>query len=160
MPLCKTYYVNAETGRDSFDGLSEATAFASLRAVNRLTLQPGDRVLLARGSVFAGQYLHLTCCGSKDAPIVVGAYGDGPAPRIDADGQGIWYQDYGCPLDSPTHVYRGYVSSAVLLYDAAYVTVQGLEITNHSGAILGESYSQPDKMERTGVAVVATKNIG
>ena len=155
MPLCKTYYVNAETGRDSFDGLSEATAFASLRAVNRLTLQPGDRVRLACGSVFAGQYLHLTCCGSKDAPIVVGAYGDGPAPRIDADGQGIWYQDYGCPLDSPTHVYRGYVSSAVLLYDAAYVTVQGLEITNHSGAILGESYSQPDKMERTGVAVVA-----
>lgn len=155
MPLCKTYYVNAETGRDSFDGLSEATAFASLRAVNRLTLQPGDQVRLARGSVFAGQYLHLTCCGSKDAPIVVGAYGDGPAPRIDADGQGIWYQDYGCPLDSPTHVYRGYVSSAVLLYDAAYVTVQDLEITNHSGAILGESYSQPDKMERTGVAVVA-----
>ena len=47
MPLCKTYYVNAETGRDSFDGLSEATAFASLRAVNRLTLQPGDRVRLA-----------------------------------------------------------------------------------------------------------------
>ncbi len=43
MPLCKTYYVNAETGRDNFDGLSEATAFASLRAVNRLTLQPGDR---------------------------------------------------------------------------------------------------------------------
>ena len=155
MPLCKTYYVNAETGRDSFDGLSEATAFASLRAVNRLTLQPGDRVRLACGSVFAGQYLHLTCCGSKDAPIVVGAYGDGPAPRIDADGQGIWYQDYGCPLDSPTHVYRGYVSSAVLLYDAAYVTVQDLEITNHSGAVLGESYSQPDKMERTGVAVVA-----
>lgn len=87
MPLCKTYYVNAETGRDSFDGLSEATAFASLRAVNRLTLQPGDRVRLACGSVFAGQYLHLTCCGSKDAPIVVGAYGDGPAPRIDADGR-------------------------------------------------------------------------
>ena len=24
MPLCKTYYVNAETGRDSYDGLSEA----------------------------------------------------------------------------------------------------------------------------------------
>lgn len=54
MPLCKTYYVNAETGRDSFDGLSEATAFASLRAVNRLTLQPGDRVRLACGSVFGG----------------------------------------------------------------------------------------------------------
>ena len=44
MPLCKTYYVNAETGRDSFDGLSEATAFASLRAVNRLTLQQSRMV--------------------------------------------------------------------------------------------------------------------
>ena len=93
MPLCKTYYVNAETGRDSFDGLSEATAFASLRAVNCLTLQPGDRVRLARGRVCAGQHLHRPCSGSKDAPSVVGAYGDGPAPRIDADGQGIWYQD-------------------------------------------------------------------
>ena len=30
MPLCKTYYVNAETGRDSFDGLSEATWLAAV----------------------------------------------------------------------------------------------------------------------------------
>lgn len=80
MPLYKTYYVNAETGRDSFDGLSEATAFASLRAVNRLTLQPGDRVRLARGSVFAGQYLHLTCCGSKDAPHCGGRLRRRPCP--------------------------------------------------------------------------------
>ena len=28
MPLCKTYYVNAETGRDSFDGLSEVLSIA------------------------------------------------------------------------------------------------------------------------------------
>lgn len=155
MPLCKTYYVNAETGRDSFDGLSEATAFASLRAVNRLTLQPGDRVRAGLRQCVCGAIPAPDLLRQQRCPHCGGRLRRRPAPRIDADGQGIWYQDYGCPLDSPHPVYRGYVSSAVLLYDAAYVTVQDLEITNHSGAILGESYSQPDKMERTGVAVVA-----
>lgn len=82
-------------------------------------------------------------------------YGEGNDPLIAADGQGIWYQDYGRELDSPTHVYHGYVSSAVLLYDAEYIIVRDLEITNCAEHIIGEKYSQGDKMERTGVAVVA-----
>lgn len=106
-------------------------------------------MLLKCGSVFEKQFLHLRCCGKKDSPITIAAYGEGPAPRIDADGQGLWYQDYGCALDAPTHVYRGYVSSAVLLYDAAYVTVRDLELTNRADAVIGEQYSQPDKLERT-----------
>ncbi len=77
------------------------------------------------GSVFYGQYLHVTDSGTKEAPIVIGAYGTADAPpRIDACGQGIWYQDYGTPLDAPTHVYHGYVSSAVLLYDAEHIVVE------------------------------------
>lgn len=44
---------------------------------------------------------------------------------------------------------------AVLLYDAAYVTVRDLELTNRADDVIGEQYSQPDKLERTGVAVVA-----
>ena len=116
--LSKTYYVSSKTGNDSNDGLTEENAFASLFAINHMSLQPGDKVLLERGSVFYGQYLQVTDSGSKDALIVIGAYGDGNAPRIEACGQGIWYQDYGNPLDAPTHVYHGYVSSAVLLYDA------------------------------------------
>ena len=86
---------------------------------------------------------------------MIGAYGEGDAPRIEACGQGIWYQNYGAPLDSPTHVYRGYVSSAVLLYDAEYIIVEDLEITNEADKIIGEYYSLGDKMNRTGVAVVA-----
>lgn len=151
----KTYYVSARTGDDTNDGLRADCAFASLFAVQRIALHPGDRVLLERGSVFHGQFLQITESGAKDAPILIGAYGEGDAPRIDAAGQGIWYQDYGNPLDSPTHVYRGYVSSAVLLYDAEYITVEDLEITNHAERILGERYSQCDKMNRTGVAIVA-----
>lgn len=153
--LCTTYYVSSRTGNDANDGKSREHAFATLSAVNRLTLRPGDNVLLEAGSVFAGQYLRITNSGTKDAPIVIGSYGEGDLPRIDAEGNGIWYQDYGQPLDSPTHVYRDYVSSSVLLYDAEYVTVQDLEITNRGTEIPGETYSAPHKMNRTGVAVVA-----
>ena len=153
--MCKTYYVDPQTGRDTNDGLTPEKPLATLFAVNRLALAPGGTVLLKCGSVFEKQFLHLRCCGKKDSPITIAAYGEGPAPRIDADGQGLWYQDYGCALDAPTHVYRGYVSSAVLLYDAAYVTVRDLELTNRADAVIGEQYSQPDKLERTGVAVVA-----
>lgn len=153
--LSKTYYVSSKTGNDSNDGLTSESAFASLFAINHRSLQPGDQILLERGSVFYGQYLQVTDSGSKEAPIVIGAYGEGDAPRIEACGQGIWYQNYGAPLDSPTHVYHGYVSSAVLLYDAEYIIVEDLEITNDADEIIGEYYSLGDKMNRTGVAVVA-----
>ena len=66
MPLCKTYYVNAETGRDSFDTWQIHRFCRPARAVNRLTLQRRPE-RLACGSVFAGQYLHLTC-GGKGPP--------------------------------------------------------------------------------------------
>ena len=96
--LSKTYYVSSKRGNDSNDGLSCETAFASLFAINHSSLKPGDCVLLERDSVFYGQYLQITDSGTKEAPIVIGVYGDGEPPRIEACGQGIWYQDYGNPL--------------------------------------------------------------
>ena len=156
----RTYYVNQKTGRDTNDGLTMNSPFASLFPINRLTLHPGDKVLLARDSVFAGQFLHIKDSGTKEQPIEISSYApegeeEGNLPLIAAEGQGIWYQDYGTPLDSPTHVYQGYVSSAVLLYDAEHVVIHDIEITNRAAEILGESYSAPHKMNRTGVAVVA-----
>ena len=73
--LSKTYYVSSKTGNDSNDGLTSESAFASLFAINHRSLQPGDQVLLERGCVFHGQYLHVTDSGSEEAPIVIGAYG-------------------------------------------------------------------------------------
>ena len=52
----KTYYVSQIDGNDTNDGLSKSSAFSTLFAINRLMLKPGDRVLLARGSVFEGQF--------------------------------------------------------------------------------------------------------
>lgn len=153
----RIYYVSSRTGNDENDG-SRKAPFATLFAVNRLELEPGDQVLLERGSVFQGQFLHLSVWGAKDAPIRIGAYGEGPLPRIEAMGQGIWYQDYGTELDSPAHTREGYVSSAVLLYDCAYLTLRDIAVTNQ-GEITGEHYAAPHKMNRTGVAAVA-KNRG
>ena len=149
----RCYYVSSLRGNDLNDGTADYP-LRSLYAVNRLYLQPGDQVLLERGSVFEGQFLHLSVKGTKEQPIYVGAYGKGARPLIQTNGQGIWYQDYGNELDSPTHVYKGYVSSSVLLYDCEYITVENLEITN-CGGVFGEQYSAPHKMNRTGVAGIA-----
>ena len=155
----RTFYVNQKTGCDTNDGLTMASPFASLFSINRLTLKPGDKVLLAQNSIFTGQFLQIKDSGTKEHPIEIGAYSpdgeEGNMPLIAADGQGIWYQDYGTPLDSPNHVYQGYVSSAVLLYDAEHIIIHDIEISNKALEIPGESYSAPHKMNRTGVAVVA-----
>ena len=53
----RTFYVSSTLGNDQNDGLTEGTAFGSLKPVNQLVLEPGDRILLERGSVFEDQYL-------------------------------------------------------------------------------------------------------
>lgn len=150
-----TYYVNSSTGCDRNPGTSPEQPFKTLSAVNALTLEPGDRVLLARGCVFENQHLHLRARGTKEAPVTVESYGEGALPHIKASGTGLWYQNYGQPLDNPNHVWHGYVSSAVLLYDREYIRLRDLEISNDPGLLPGERYNQGDKMNRTGVAVVA-----
>ena len=127
--------------------------------INSIHLNPGDRVLLECGSVFENQYLHIRDGGTKEQLIEIASYGDGNLPVIHANGQGIWYQDYGTLLDSSTHVKEGYVSSVILLYDAHDILVHDIEITNCPQNIIGEVYSAANKMDRTGVAVVA-KNKG
>lgn len=150
----RIYYFSDYSGNNGNDGSLEKP-FRSLTMAKNLKLYPGDEILLECGSVFQGQSLHLkNCKGSKEFPIRIGHYGVGKIPVIEADGTGLWYQNYGEPLDSPCHVWKGYVSSAILLYDCEYIEVKGLEITN-APQIHGETDNQGDKMSRTGVAVVA-----
>ena len=142
----KTYYVSSLHGSADFDGLTPQTPFLHPAQVSALSLQPGDKVLLERGSVFAGEAMHLKNCGDiAGAPIEIGAYGTGDAlPCIAANGTGVWYQDYGTPLDFDGHVYRGEVSSAVLLYDVENIVLRDLEITNDAPFTDLESYCAAD----------------
>ena len=151
-----TYYVSSLNGSDSNGGTAADEAFKTLGAINGIELIPGDRVLLEKGSVFENEFLHIKNCGDINGEkIVISAYGEGALPRIDANGSGIWHQDYGTELDYSGHVYKGDVSSAVLLYDTENILIENIEITNYEPYTTPEAYSNPEKLERTGVAAVA-----
>lgn len=113
------YYVSSD-GNDENSGMSAEEAFKTLDQINKLELQPGDQVLLERGSVFEDQYIHVKGSGTEEKPIIISSYGDEskPLPLINTNGKGVWYQDYNlASLDSSSHVLRGEVSSCILLYD-------------------------------------------
>ena len=158
-----TYYVSSLHGAEGNNGTSESTPFASLLKINEITLQPGDRVLLERGSVFVDEYLHVQGSGSAEAPIIIDVYGDEnlPKPLIQTNAceGSIWYQDYGKRLDNTWHKYRGNVSSCILLYDVEYIEISNIAMTNEGNFNAGESYNTYGRMDRTGVAGIA-ENIG
>ena len=150
----RDYYVSSINGDNNNDGSSEGEAWRTLDKINEIELQPGDRVLLESGSVFTNGFLHIKGSGSEEAPIEIDKYGEGNKPRIDTNGQGIWYQDYGKQLDSASHKYKDYVSSSILLYDVEYINIRNLEITNKAVDI-ETKYNSVNTMNRTGVAAVA-----
>ena len=124
-----TYYVSSQSGAEDNDGTSKEAPFASLLEINEITLQPGDKVLLERGSVFVDEYLHIKGSGSKEAPIVIDVYGDenAPKPLIQTNGKGVWYQDFGKSLDNTNHQNKGNVSSCILLYDVEYIEISNID---------------------------------
>ena len=100
-----TYYVSSLKGNDANSGTEENTPFKSLDKINEITLKPGDRVLLEKGSVFNDQYLHIKGSGTEDQYIEVSTYGeDSERPVINTNGYGQWEQNYGTPLDNTNHV--------------------------------------------------------
>jgi len=85
-PPAATYHVDCELGSDQADGLSPESAFRSLARASQTLLLPGDALLLRRGTTCQGALAPLGS-GTSSQPISIGAYGQGPLPRIDASGQ-------------------------------------------------------------------------
>ncbi|MEZ4368934.1 MAG: hypothetical protein R2939_22035, partial [Kofleriaceae bacterium] len=81
----KIIYVSSSTGDDDNDGLTEATAVASLDAARGLVDGgSSDWILLRRGDVFGGIRLRGEATGeSAEHPMLIGAYGEGARPRLD-----------------------------------------------------------------------------
>ena len=77
----RTYHVDSADGDDARDGLTPATAWKSFANVTNLTLGPGERLLLKRGSVF-NEELQLSARGSAENWAEIGAYGEGMRPQI------------------------------------------------------------------------------
>ena len=159
-----TYYVDSKGGNDSNDGTSKSKAFKTLDKVNGLNLEPGDTVLLKKGSVFEDQALKFTKedSGTAEAPVKVSTYGEGKRPQINTNGHGQWELNYGNPLDNQNHKWKGTVSSSILIEDAEYLEIEGLELTNDRESSTDtekdKKYNDADAMDRTGVAGVAKDN--
>lgn len=81
-----TYYLDCARGHDQATGRSSKSPWRTLDRLNHILFQPGDSILLARGTRCAG---HLAPYGSgtADAPITLGAYGAGARPIIDGGGE-------------------------------------------------------------------------
>ncbi len=89
------YYFSTINGNDSNNGLSPKAPFASLNILNQLwsKINPGDSILLERGSHFAPSSVPDKMfgiidipngkSGTPDKPITIGAYGSGNRPIID-----------------------------------------------------------------------------
>lgn len=128
-----------EDGR-SQDAEAKPAPFNSLTAANGVTLKAGESLLFKAGttctsatqtidgaSVKTGLRV-INATGTKDAPITIGAYGEGAAPIVAGAG----------------------VSETILLKNSEYITVQGFEVTNTDA-----NAADYEKYMRRGIAVDA-----
>ncbi len=84
---CKNaYYVDAFSGNDSNSGKSPDKAWASLKKVNKMVFQPGDKILFKSGTTYYGQ-LEPQGSGIKRKPILIDRFGKGKNPAIHGEGQ-------------------------------------------------------------------------
>lgn len=82
MPVsAKGFYVNSKNGLDTNNGASAIAPWKSLARAQRASMQAGDTLYFACGSMFTGG-IEITCSGSADHPIVLTSYGKGPAPKF------------------------------------------------------------------------------
>ena len=102
----ETYYADPQKGDDARAGTAAEVAWRSLERVNGVTLRPGDEVRFLAGGVWRGT-LAPGGRGEAGKPVIIGAYGSGPRPRIE-----------------------GTEEDAVRLQNFPHVVLEGLEITN------------------------------
>jgi len=97
-----TFYVSESTGNDAWSGTkAEASGtdgpWKTLAKAAARKCEPGDQILLKRGDTWHEE-LHPQGSGTPAAPILIGAYGEGPRPVIDRvddkqDRNGIYLYD-------------------------------------------------------------------
>ena len=106
----RDFHIDSINGDDANSGESASKAWKTLSKANAQDFEPGDTLKLKRGAQFMGG-LSLELNGTAEEPIVIGAYGEGPLPVINAKG------------------YR----AGVHLPNSHHVVVRDLEITADGG---------------------------
>ena len=140
------YHVDAQAGNDTTGDGSLAAPWQTLARASFVVLLPGDRLRLARGSVFR-ERLFVDESGTPADPIVVDAYGTGPEPVISAgslipqagwtgpDVNGEFALDLGATVDF-------YSSLAVLVRaDPTGIDTYKLLARGQAGSLAEDSYA-------------------
>ncbi|WP_188189139.1 right-handed parallel beta-helix repeat-containing protein [Nonomuraea sp. SYSU D8015] len=122
------YYVDAVNGNDSLAGTSPATAWKTLTKASAASLDPGDKLLLSRGSTWRGQQLKITGKGTAAAPIVVDAYGTATARPV------ITGHTEACVSLEGAHI-EVYNLQIGLPTDGARCTWAGIKVTGNDNVI-------------------------
>lgn len=115
MPSCTStnntiYYVDPIGGNDSYSGRSPQKAWQSLERASKVSLMPGEQLLLKRGTTLNGQ-LEINGKGRASQPVVIGAYGDKSLPKP-------------CIVGDDVSLY------AVRIFNSEYLTLRDIEIVN------------------------------
>lgn len=109
------FYIDEENGMYYNTGHSPSEAWESVDRINERIWNPGDTILIKRGTVYNG-VLKLKGNGTAEAPIVICSYGDEslPLPVIAAGGQ----------------------SEAILVRNIQYWEIHDIHVTNKGEAPL------------------------
>lgn len=83
----KTYYFDAQNGKDNNNGLSKDAPKSSIDQIEAIALTADEnnhiRILLKKGSVFDGNILLSNFKSTKNKPLIVDSYGEGEKyPKI------------------------------------------------------------------------------
>lgn len=134
-----TFYLDDIAGNDINPGTSVSSPWKSIERINRVLLKTGDSVLFRRGGHWTGN-LSPKGNGAKGGRIVIGAYGDGPSPLLDA--RGI--------------ISKGEKDSyTIRLYNQEYIEIRDLKIRNF------HTSENPQKVENMGnTSFINTKKMG
>jgi len=111
-----TYFVDNLIGVDTNNGTAMATPFKSIAKINQLELKPSDSILFRRGGQWIGNFVPKGS-GAKNKRIVIGAYGSGSAPILDAQGR----------------ISKGEtISYTIQLFNQEYIELRDLKIKNYA----------------------------
>ena len=152
----EVYYVSPD-GSDSNDGTSASSPWQTIDKINETTFEPGDMILFQAGSTWMlDEPLHPLGSGTAEAPIVIGAYGTGEKPHLDAknvenDTSRAWVYNNG-----KTSVNK-VSSNAIYLENQEYIEIRDLEISNTPDGYDPTSSSTTQKQlrnDRRGIHIV------
>ena len=117
------YYVR-NGGNDSYTGLSDAQAWATVARVNSFSFSTGDDVYFKCGDTWAGTYVFVDWNGTSENRVIIGAYYDdgiigvsGEKPILDGEDT------------EPVDNYDGMIT----IENREYITVENIHVKRSAG---------------------------